>query len=184
MRSGYHSAPGWDGERIPCDNPSGSDVRRAIVSARKDVLAAIDKVISLPRVNTGEVFVAGTSAGGFASVGSMSYYPPNVKGVLSFGGSRCGKRGKISPAAKHVANIFSKAAKNSTIPVALFSNGNDYVIPPETTRYLFEAVCEARGDKCNETVFLVEISLGRHNLTSVVNYANHEILQFLRDRRL
>ena len=171
MRSGYYSAPGWDGERIPCDNPSGSDVRRAIVSARKDVLAAIDKVISLPIVNADEIFVAGFSAGGFASVGSMSYYPPNVKGVLSFGGSRCGKRGKIPPAAKYVADIFSKAATNSTVPVALFANGYDEVIPPETTRYLYEAVCEARGDKCNESVFLVDVPYGVHSLTAIVKRA-------------
>ena len=162
VRSGYSPSSGCDRERISCNNPARYEFENAIKSARADVAAAVQAVKTLPDIDAERVFVGGTSAGGFASGGSMAILQGKAKGIFILNGGRCGKRGSLFRGHEFAVDIFRAAAAESSIPVVFYASVNDKVIPPLSSRGLREATCEARGPQCESSVFWVDVTQAGH----------------------
>ena len=122
VRGGYSPSSGRDRERITCNNPARHEFENAIKAARADVAAAVRKVKTLPDIDAERVFVGGTSAGGFASGGSMAILEGEAKGIFVLNGGRCGKRGSLFRGHEFAVDIFSAAAAESSIPVVFYAS--------------------------------------------------------------
>ena len=179
VRSGYAPGAGEDGERIRCNNPAGYEFRYAISWARADIADAVRKVKTLPNIDAERVFVGGSSAGGFASGGSMAVLEGKAKGIFVLNGGRCGKRGRLFNGHEYAAEIFSKAAAKSSIPIVFYASEHDTVIPPPSTRGLYEATCEARGPRCKGSVFFVDVYGANHSSWRTTANAADSILSFI-----
>lgn len=179
VRSGYSPGAGEDGERIRCNNPAGWEFRYAISWARADIADAVAKLKTLPNIDVERVFVGGTSAGGFASGGSMSTLEGKVKGIFVLNGGRCGRRGVLFNGYEYAVEIFSKAASKSSIPIVFYASEHDTVIPPPSTRGLYEATCKARGSRCIDSVFFVDVFGADHGQWKTTEIASNSILSFI-----
>ena len=179
VRSGYAPSTGPDRERIGCNDPFAFEFRSAIESARADIAAAVTKVKTLPNIDPERVFVGGTSAGGFASGGSMATLEGKAKGIFVLNGGRCGKRGLLFNGHRYAADIFGKAASKSSIPIVFYASEHDTVIPPPSTRGLYEATCEARGPRCEGSVFFVDVFGAGHGSRRTTENASDSILSFI-----
>ena len=179
VRSGYSPSSGRDRERITCNNPARYEFENAIKSARADVAAAVKMVKTLPDLDTGRVFVGGTSAGGFASGGSMAILQGKVKGIFILNGGRCGKRGSLFRGHEFAVDIFRAAAAESSIPVVFYASVNDKVIPPLSSWGLHQATCEARGPQCEGSVFWVDVTQAGHGQWDTTGRASSSLLSFV-----
>lgn len=110
IRTGYFSAPGFDGERIACNDPTGGQFRSALSSGRDDIVAAIEMIRKIPELDADNVFIGGQSAGGFLTLASLDAYPANVRAAVSFNGGRCGKRGPFFNGIKFASELISGAS--------------------------------------------------------------------------
>ena len=179
VRSGYSPGTGEDGERIRCNNPAGYEFKYAISWARADIADAVAKLKTLPNVDAERVYVGGTSAGGFASGGSMSTLEGKAKGIFVLNGGRCGRRGSLFNGHEYVVEIFGKAAAKSSIPIVFYASEHDTVIPPPSTRGLYEATCQARGPRCKDSVFFVNVFGAGHGQWKTTEIAADSILSFI-----
>ena len=179
VRSGYAPSTGPDRERIGCNDPFAFEFKSAIASARADISASVAKVKTLPNVDPERVFVGGTSAGGFASGGSMATLQGKAKGIFVLNGGRCGKRGFLFNGHRYAADIFSKAAAMSSIPIVFYASEHDTVIPPPSTRGLYEVTCKARGARCKNSVFFVDVFGAGHGSWKTTANAAGSILSFI-----
>ncbi len=183
VRRGYSWSGNRDGERISCNDPTEQEFRDAIASARDDIMAAIRKVKTLPDIDTGRVYVGGTSAGGFASGGSLASLEDQAKGVFVLNAGRCGKRGPLFYGHRFAAKIFSEAAATSSIPIVFYASAYDRVIPPPSTRGLYKATCVARGLRCEGSVFLIEVAHAGHGSWHTTAQASDSLVAFVRNGR-
>jgi len=181
IRKGYFSSPGWDGERMPCNDPSASDFSRAATAARRDVVAATDYVRSLPRIDKSRVFVAGRSAGGFAIGVSLGELEGKIAGALFFNAGRCGKRGDLFNGIQYAEKLFSRAASASTMRVIFYASAQDDIVPPASTRKLYRAYCKARGSNCPATVFIQDAPGAGHGLSGTIAVVGTSVINFVLD---
>lgn len=178
VRAGYFSAPGSNGERISCNDPVSGQFKRALNSGKSDILSAIDYLKTRPDIDGDRIYVGGTSAGGFLTLGSLDAFPPNVKAAIAFNGGRCGKRGPLFNGIEFAEPLIAKAAADSSIPVLLVASENDDVIPPPSTRKLYNAMCQARGNCTN--ILLLEVDRAGHGLNSTSIQAGEAAATFLK----
>ena len=179
VRGGYSPSSGRDRERITCNNPARHEFENAIRAARADVAAAVRKVKTLPDIDAERVFVGGTSAGGFASGGSMAILEGEAKGIFVLNGGRCGKRGSLFRGHEFAVDIFSAAAAESSIPVVFYASADDSVIPPPSSRGLYEATCKARESRCKDSVFWVDVTRAGHGQWDTTARASDSLLSFV-----
>lgn len=179
IRAGYHSAPGRDGEKIACNAPPRGHFQRALTSGKGNILAAIERLKGLPQIDTSRVFVAGTSGGGFLTLGSLDAYPDNVRGVISFNGGRCGRRGTYFRGLEYAAELISTAAARSDIPVLVVASTRDRTIPAPSSYALTNAICKARQEKCKSTVFLANAVGAGHGFKSTASHSIRYVLDFM-----
>lgn len=177
VRRGYFSAPGSNGERISCNDPVSGQFSRALQSGQKDILAAIQFVGTLPQIDGERIFVGGTSAGGYLTLGSLDAFPPSVKAAFSFNGGRCGKRGPLFNGIEFAEPLIASAAAGSSIPVKLFASQKDDVTPPQSTRRLYDVMCQARGG-CRD-ITLAPVTNATHDLGSTSRQAGEAAATFL-----
>ena len=179
VRSGYAPSTGPDRERIGCNDPFSFEFEGAIASGRADIADAVAKLKTLSNIDAERVYVGGTSAGGFASGGSMSSLEGKAKGIFVLNGGRCGRRGLLFNGHEYAVEIFSKAAAKSSIPIVFYASEHDTVIPPPSTRGLYEATCQARGPRCKDSVFFVDVFGAGHGSWKTTEIASDSILSFI-----
>lgn len=183
VRSGHYSAPGLVGERIACDSPSFSHFKWALQSGRKDVLKALDRLQQLPEIDASIIYVAGVSAGGFITLGSLDAYPDSVKAVVSFNGGRCGKRGDLFNGISYAEKLIAAAASDSDVPVLMVVSTNDLVIPPPSSYRLKDTICAARGRKCDATVSVVLAEGAGHQIGGTARSSIDKVVNYLKKFR-
>lgn len=182
VRSGYYSAPGPNKESVPCRAPAYSDLRRALIGGREDILDALRSLSALPEVDRSQIFVVGTSAGGFLTLGSLEEFPESVKAVVSFNGGRCGLQGSLIGGIDHTKRLLATAAFRTATPILLVVSTDDEVIPPDSSYAIRDAICEARGPNCGATVFLETAPNASHNFRVTSQSSKDHWLKFLQDR--
>lgn len=169
VRSGYHSAGGSDGERIPCNNPSRADFQNASTAARRDVIASIDFVRSMPEVDPSRVVLTGFSAGGFAAVAALAEVDQKVAGtVILGGGGRCGKRPPLLGGFKFAEEIVREKSAASKKPLVFVAGEYDSVVPIAAKRALHSAACEARGEHCASSVRFIKANEAKHRYEDIL----------------
>lgn len=169
VRSGYHSAGGNDGERIPCNNPSRADFQNASTSARRDVVASIDFVRSMPEVDQSRVVLTGFSAGGFAAVAALAEIDQKVAGtVVLGGGGRCGKRPPLLGGFQYAEEIVREKSAASNKPLVFVAGEYDSVVPIAAKRALHKAACEARGERCASSVRFIKAEEAKHRYEDIL----------------
>lgn len=178
VRSGYHSASGSDGERIPCNNPSMADFERAARSARRDVSASIDKVRSMPEFNPDQVYLAGQSAGGFAAAVSLEKVDLRIGGTMIFAGGRCGRRTPLG-GFEFSKELIRQNSANSTKPLVFLAGEYDQVTPIAAVRGYYEAACAARGAACADTVRFIKAKEARHRFEDIFWPARAEVIKLI-----
>jgi dienelactone hydrolase len=184
VRSGYHSARGFDRERVSCNAPNYLQLLAAGKAAAKNVKEAIERVKRLPNINKNRIVVGGTSAGGFASINAIPLISDDVQGVFSLNGGRCGKRGKAINGLENIERIYRDIAEKSHVPVVFYAGTEDTTIPLYSTQRLYDAFCEARGKKCEGSVSLQIVSGANHRVFQMVSEAGDRIVQFVKKGQL
>lgn len=179
VRSGYHSAGGYDDERISCNGPFKGEFEDAAKAAGRDINAAIQMVGGLKKIDSNRIAVAGYSAGGFGTLASMSSFPAGVRAVVSFHGGRCGKRGLMFNGIEYVSEIIKSSAQQSFMPVLFISGTRDNIIPTESVRHLRDVVCDARGASCKDNVPMIVVEGASHRLSGTISRMDNELLDFL-----
>lgn len=183
VRSGYHSAGGYDDERISCNAPFKGEFQDAAKAAGRDISQAIQMVSNLENIDSNRVAVMGYSAGGFGTLASMSAFPAGVRAVVSIHGGRCGKRGPMTNGIEYAAEIIHGNAAQSDIPILFISGTRDNIIPTESVQHFRDVVCDARGATCKGTVFMTVVYDASHRLSGTIIQMDNELLDFL-DRTL
>ena len=109
----------------------------------------------------------------------MSSLEGKAKGIFVLNGGRCGRRGLLFNGHEYAVEIFSKAAAKSSIPIVFYASEHDTVIPPPSTRGLYEATCQARGPRCKDSVFFVDVFGAGHGSWKTTEIASDSILSFI-----
>ncbi len=164
VRSGYFLDDHRDREIIKCWEPGYDEFVAAGTSADNDVSDVINYLSSLEIIDAENIIVAGTSAGGFASIASLQSNDARIRGVISVNGGRCGKQGYNVGGVHHITRYFETIAVSSQSPVIFLAGSLDETIPEETTYQLFEAFKRARGDK---EVWMQTNPRGTHSFSSM-----------------
>jgi dipeptidyl aminopeptidase/acylaminoacyl peptidase len=168
IRSGYHQAVGSDFEVLPCGRTAAGDIERAGEAAADDIRRAVAWVEKQPMVDTDRVFLAGTSAGGFASIYAIGALEKRIRGVISLNGARCGARSDAVDGLPYLKEIYERIALRSSIPVLFLAGGVDQVVPLYTSRELFKSFCAGRDRRCAGTVRLLINEGGDHGVRGVL----------------
>ena len=113
----------------------------------------------------------------------MAVLEGKAKGIFVLNGGRCGKRGSLFNGHEYAVEIFSKAASKSSIPIVFYASEHDTVIPPRSTRGLYKATCDARGPRCKDSVFFVDIFGAGHGQWKTTRIASDSIISFIRRGR-
>ncbi len=169
IRSGYFLAAGQDKEIVPCNRPQFADFVAARDSARDDLVSAKNYLAGLSFVDSSKIILAGTSAGGFASVNAMPYLDEQIDAVISLNGGRCGSRGDAIGGLAWQQELYSRVAVTTSSNTYFLSGGKDDVIPSYSTTALFMAFCRARKDcvQRSSTALLTNDN-GTHNVATML----------------
>lgn len=139
VRSGYYLDQQRDGEYIACNSPGYDEFVEAGASAGDDLNAVVDYLTELEFIDGSQVILAGTSAGGFASVAALKQVDSKVMGVISINGGRCGRQGNNTGGLHHLARYYESIARTTVSPVYFLSGSKDDTIPEVSTVQLFDA---------------------------------------------
>lgn len=179
VRSGYHSAGGYDDEKISCSSPFKGEFQDAAKAAGRDITQAIAMVGNLDNIDGNRITVMGYSAGGFGTLAAMGRFPTGVRAVVSLHGGRCGKRGPMTNGIEYAAEIIRGNAAQSSMPILFISGTRDTIIPTESVRHLRDVVCDARATACKDTVSMTVVEGASHGLTSTISRVDVQLLEFL-----
>lgn len=170
IRSGYFGSTKGDYEKVPCNKPTYKNFIAASESAGEDISNAIAYLKKQDFIDSNQIVLAGSSAGGFASVTALPSYDNDVNAVISINGGRCGKRGQVIGGLKSLQKLYNKAGDNSITPVFFLAGARDDVIPAYSTTRLYESFCSARQDcEDNKSVHLIKDYSGDHSITSMLD---------------
>lgn len=170
IRSGYFGDTHPDYEKIPCNNPEYDDFEFAADSARNDVGTALRYIRGLNFIDTKNIVLAGTSAGGFTSIASLSSFDDQVSSVISINGGRCGKRGRAIGGLKNIRKLYKEIANDTKSPVYFLAGSMDDVIPEYSTKKLYESFCKIRNDcSAEKSVHLIQAYAGNHHIDSMLD---------------
>jgi predicted esterase len=178
VRRGYYGAPPPDKEGVPCSSPTLEEFKEAGAAAANDMVQAIEFLQSRHDIDKNKIVVSGLSAGGFASIYALPYYPKGVIGVISINGGRCGLRGSSIGGLENLKVIYRRVRATTTTPVLMLYGTNDTTIPPYSTLQLYDSLCAGRGEKCQSTVKLVEVPAATH-ATGMYEGAGNEMVRFV-----
>ena len=146
IRGGYFGAGGPDVEAIPCNRPSYEDIVLAGEAAAREVTNAHTYLARLPFIDSSRIVLAGSSAGGFASINALNLLDEQVIAAISINGGRCGSRGDAIGGLAEMRTLYERLAREVDSPVYFLGGGNDSVIPLYSTRALFTTFCRTRED--------------------------------------
>ncbi|MBL4573271.1 MAG: hypothetical protein JKY86_09385 [Gammaproteobacteria bacterium] len=170
VRQGYFGVPGADNEAVPCNRPKLQDFRVAGSAAAINVQQAHDYLRRLSFVDSNNIVLAGSSAGGFASINALPLLDGTIKAMVSINGGRCGKQGDAIGGLAALRSLYGSIAETVASPVYFLSGGNDTTIPVYSTRALFMSFCRVRNDCVKRTrTKLFEKPNATHNVATMVD---------------
>jgi dienelactone hydrolase len=179
VRRGYYGVapPSYEGVG-DCRSPTLGKFEAAGTAAANDIVQAIEFLQSRHDIDKNKIVVSGRSAGGFASIYALPYYPKGIIGVISINGCRHGLRGPSIGGLENLKVIYRRIGATTPTPVLMLYGANDMMIPPYSTLQLYDSLCAGRVEKCQSTIKLIEVPAATHE-TGLYEGAGNEMVRFV-----
>ena len=148
IRQGFGATGGEYRAGVAACGATAPDYFQAGLNAAEDIMASVNYLPMLDRIDLKRVVLIGHSAGGFASLAAASIAGNKITAVANFAGGRGGsfKSLGVPCHSDALADAVARYARTSSVPTLWHYAVNDRFFGPDVARVWFNAFQNAGGE--------------------------------------